>query len=206
MDVEGPGSPIRSVRDFAIHIATVTIGILIALALEALIGMYRDRTLVVHAETDFRTEFSANRATIVDDLRDSQAVKTELEGLINYGQAEISGQAAVLPNLQTVRKFTHLQATAWETATATQALLHIPFSKAGVLSKTQRAQQSFNALQDQAEVQWFELAAYGDPRHIPKSQLPAALQKVTIAYAYLVSIRDAETRLISSYDVALRAL
>lgn len=206
MEVEGPESSIRSVRDFAIHIATVTIGILIALALEALIGMYRDHTLVVHTETDFKTEFSENRSSVVDDLHDSEAVKTELEGLINYGQAQILGRPAVPPNLQSVRKFKHLQATAWETATATQALLHIPFLEAGALAKTQRAQQSFNALQDRAEAQWFELAAYGDPRHIPKSQLPEALQKVTIAYAYLVSIRDAEMRLVSSYDDALRAL
>ena len=206
MEVEGPESPIRSVRDFIVHIATVTLGILIALGLEGLIEARRDQHLVMHAETDFRAEFSRNRAAIANDASDARAVRTELEGLIDFEQAKLGNRAEAVPALPNFRKFTRVQTTAWETAVATQALLHIPFGEAGALSRAQQAQQTFNGLQDRAEAQWFEIAAYGDARTLSKSRLPEAIQKLTIAYAYLVSIQSAQVHLIEAYDVALKAL
>ena len=137
MDIEGPDSPIRSIRDFAIHIATVTIGILIALGLEALIEAHRNHELVEHTRADFRAEFAANRAAVVADLKRTVAVKTELEGLIGYGQARLAGKDAPLPTLSTTRAFSFLTTTSWETAVATQALIHMPFAEARQISATQ---------------------------------------------------------------------
>ena len=47
------------------------------------------------------------------------------------------------------------------------------------------------------------MAAFGDPRTIPKDQIAPALQKVMIAYAYLTSAQEAERRLNAAYDKAL---
>ena len=206
MDIEGPDSPIRSVRDFATHIATVTIGILIALGLEALIEAHCNHELVEHTRADFRAEFTTNRAAVLADLKRTEAVTTELDGLITYGRARIAGRAATLPVLQSTRSFSFLTTTAWETAVATQALIHMPFEEAGRISAAQVKQASLNTLQSRAEDEWFDLAAYGDPRAVPKNELRPALEKVTIAYAYLVSVRATEKDLVGVYDEALIAI
>ena len=206
LEIEGPHSPIHSIRDFAIHIATVTIGILIALSLEALLEAHRNHVLVDHARQDFRTEFNGNRAAIVSDLKVGAATKGELEGLIAYGQKRLVGQDASLPELSSARSFTQVHATAWETATATQAVIHLPFKEAGLISAAQSKQVAFNLLENRAEDEWFELAAFGDPKQIPKEQIAPALQKVMIAYAYLISAQDAERQLLTAYDKALDQL
>ncbi len=206
MDIEGPDSPIRSIRDFAIHIATVTIGILIALGLEALVEAHRNQELVEHTRADFRAEFTTNRAAVLADLQRTEAVKAELEGLIAYGRARIAGRDAVLPAVSTSRSFAFVTTKAWETAVATQALIHMPFGEAGRISAAQSKQATLNALQSRAEDEWFDLAAYGDPRAIPKEEYHPALEKVMIAYAYLVSVRATEKELVAVYDEALKGI
>lgn len=206
MDIEGPDSPIRSFRDFATHIATVTIGILIALGLEALIDAHRNHDLVEHTRADFRAEFTANRAAVLADLQRTLVVKTELEGLIAYGQARTEGKDAPLPALSTTRSFAFLTTTSWETAVATQALIHMPFAEARRISATQSKQAALNAMQSRAEDEWFDLAAYGDPRTVPKDELRPALEKVMISYAYLMSVRATEQKLVGVYDEALKAI
>ena len=206
MEIEGPHSPIRSIRDFAIHIATVTIGILIALGLEALIEAHRNHDLVEHTRADFRAEFTMNRSAVLADLQRTLAVKAELEGLIAYGQARIRGKDAPFPALQSERAFSFVNTTAWQTAVATQALIHMPFAEARRIAEAQSKQAALNSLQSRAEDEWFELAAYGDPQALPKDELRPALEKVTIAYAYLMSVRATQGDLVTSYDAALRRI
>jgi hypothetical protein len=206
LDIEGPQSPIHSIRDFGIHIATVTIGILIALSLEALIEAHHDHMLVEHARDDFRSEFQGNRTALMKDLKAGAATKTELEALIAYGQNRLAGKKAALPQLASTRSFTQIHSTAWDTATATQAVIHLPFKEARLISTAQSKQVAFNLLENRAEDEWFELAAFGDPQQLPKEQIAPALQKVMIAYAYLVSTQDAERQLISAYSAALNQL
>ncbi len=206
MDIEGPDSPIRSIRDFATHIATVTIGILIALGLDALVDGHRNHELVEHTRADFRAEFTTNRAAVVADLKRTVPVKAELEGLIAYGQARIAGQEAAAPPLPTTRAFAFFNATAWQTAVATQALIHMPFKETGLIATAQAKQTALNTLQNRAEDGWFDLAAYGDPRAVPKEELRPALEKVTVAYAYLISVRATEQDLLGVYDAALKGI
>ncbi len=134
MEIEGPQSPITSIRDFGIHIATVTIGILIALSLESLLEAHRNHVLVEHARQDFRTAFRSNCTALMNDLNAGAATKAELLGLIEYGQNRLAGKAAVLRKMTSVRSFTFVHSTAWETATATQAIIHLPFNEAGLIS------------------------------------------------------------------------
>ncbi len=206
MEIDPPEKPIRSIRDFVIHILTVTIGILIALGLEALVEAHRNRELADHTRADFRAEFTHNRAQLVADIAASDAVRIELEGLIQYGSAKLANQPATLPKLEPSRSFVVLPSTAWETAVATQAFLHLPFAETRGISAAYSRQQAFNAVEARAEEQWFTLAAYGDVKGIGDADIKPALEKTTIAYAYVTSILDLERRLIVDYDNALSAI
>ena len=206
MDIHQPEHPVRSVRDFAFHIFTVTIGILIALGLEALVEAHRGRLLAAHARADFREEFRHNRAALLADEGKLQATQHELEGLIGYGRSRLAHKDAKVVDIAAARSFAFATATAWDTAVATQALLHLSFMETGAITAAVSAQSAFNALQNRAEAQWFELAAFGDPRAIADDQVAPALQKVTIAYAYASSVLAFEKTLIGTYDQALSAL
>jgi hypothetical protein len=46
MDVQPPQQPIHSVKDFLLHLLTITVGLLIALALEAAVQYLHHRSLV----------------------------------------------------------------------------------------------------------------------------------------------------------------
>jgi hypothetical protein len=68
MDVHAPHQPVHNWRDFAIHLTIVTIGLFIALSLEALVEYVHHRHLVTEARENIRTEIDANRKAAEDDL------------------------------------------------------------------------------------------------------------------------------------------
>ena len=206
MDVEPPEKPIKSLKDFGIHIMTVTIGILIALGLNALVDAYRHHELIAHARNDFRAEFTQNRNKLMLQETAEKAVKQELEGLIAYATAKLEGKQAMPPAIQPARAFVVLPSTAWETATATQAFLYLPFAETREISGAYSRQQVFNAMEAHAEDQWFNLAGLGDPAQVSGADLRPALEKFTIAYAYLISLQVTRGQLLQDYDRALKSM
>jgi hypothetical protein len=206
LEIDPPEKPIKSLKDFGIHIMTVTIGILIALGLDALVDAYRHHELIAHARADFRAEFTQNRNKLKLQETAEKAVKQELEGLIAYGTAKLEGKQATPPAIQPTRAFVVLPSTAWETATATQAFLYLPFAETREISAAYSRQQIFNAMEAHAEDQWFTLAGVGDPAQVGGTDLRPALEKITIAYAYLISLQVTEGQLMQDYDRALKAM
>jgi hypothetical protein len=54
--------------------------------------------------------------------------------------------------------------------------------------------------------QYFSLAGVGDPKDIAGADVKPALEKVTIAYSYLMSLQVVQGQLIKDYDRALKAM
>lgn len=67
MEVHPPEHAIHNWRDFFIHIGTITIGLLIALGLEALVEQQHHRHLVHTAEANLHTEVRNNRQQLAAD-------------------------------------------------------------------------------------------------------------------------------------------
>ena len=68
MEVHPPEHPIRSVRDFFLHLLTITVGLLIALGLEALVEQFHHRHLVHEAESELRAEIAGNQKDLESAL------------------------------------------------------------------------------------------------------------------------------------------
>jgi len=72
MDLHPPGGPVRSVKDFFVHIGVVTLGILIALGLEQLVEAHHRANLAKIAVAGFRRELIqelrryGNALTVID--------------------------------------------------------------------------------------------------------------------------------------------
>jgi hypothetical protein len=61
MDVHPPRHPIHTVKDFLLHLLTITIGLFIALTLEALVQSVHHRHLVRDARENLHREITANQ-------------------------------------------------------------------------------------------------------------------------------------------------
>ena len=79
MDVHPPHGPIRSWKDFTLHLLTITIGLLIALALEAAVQSLHHRHMVAEARVNLRREIGENHALYAENLRSLQTKLVELE-------------------------------------------------------------------------------------------------------------------------------
>src|SRR5882724_10834844 len=79
MDVHPPHEPIRSWKDFTLHLLTITIGLLIALALEAAVQSLHHRHMVTEARVNLRREIGENHTLYAENLRSLQTRLVELE-------------------------------------------------------------------------------------------------------------------------------
>ena len=128
MDIHPPHGPVQSLREFGTHIAIVTIGILIALGLEALIETAHDHTLVAEARANFQAELSGdldhsqrelerakqNNQALAQLVADLPALFAHNPGDIAQRLAKIRGSGYFFP------------AEAWQTALSTGAMAHMP--------------------------------------------------------------------------------
>jgi len=79
LDVDPPHRPIHGARDFLLHIATITIGLLIALGLEAVVEAIHHHHIVASARENIRREVESNQRLITVDLRAIEADRKQMQ-------------------------------------------------------------------------------------------------------------------------------
>lgn len=202
MEIDLPREPIHSVKDFFIHISTITVGILIALGLEQGIVAYHHRQLANEA-----------RANIVNELRDN---KRELDGELKgaaklnqqYRQAlDMIGQfiihkppqkASMTLGYQTAE----LSSTSWSTAQSTGALSFMGYQEVKSFSGAYILQEEVQHQQEQL-FQTYELAlsgvANGGPGNMSAQELQNGKQEVKRTMAGLFVLEQLEAQLSRRY-------
>ncbi len=86
LDVHPPHTPVHGIRDFLLHLFTITIGLLIALSLEAAVEGMHHRHLVHQARENIRDEVRENLARLAKDKRgvaSNEAMLREYIKLLN---------------------------------------------------------------------------------------------------------------------------
>src|SRR5260370_7262311 len=82
LDVHPPHEPIYGWREFFIHLATITIGLLIALSLEGCVEFWHHRSLVHEAEASMQIEIEANAREVQKALhnvpKDQSLLKNDI--------------------------------------------------------------------------------------------------------------------------------
>jgi len=116
MDVEPPQEPIRTVRDFLLHLLTITVGLLIALALEAAVQYLHHRNLVHDAQRNLHQEIAANRAQYETNARWVQENREQLEHDIQQLRAMRSGKQSTPANLSWDWHWNSFSGVTWRTA------------------------------------------------------------------------------------------
>jgi hypothetical protein len=206
MDLHPPGGPVRSVKDFFVHLGVVTLGILIALGLEQLVEAHHRASLAKIAVAGFRKELAYDEGQV----RDVLARMLELQGKIDAAIVTLSptpspgnsGAPIVYPGISL-----YLVSTAsWDTAIATQALNELPFDA------VTRYAQAYGTLRLFAETEreglsiWQGVSRFGtDPAALTQDQRATLIQELRRYSNALTAINFAGRGALKSCDDALTA-
>jgi len=176
MELHAPGGPVRSLKDFLVHIGVVTLGILIALGLEQLVEAHHRSHLAKVALDGFRKELDYNEGQINQVLAGVAKLQAKIETAIgNLSTAPAPGAAE--PPLDYPGIFLNVVSTAsWDTAVATQALNELPFETVTRYAQAYGTVRLFGDAERQSLGAWEDLRRFGtNPAALTKDQRAALI-------------------------------
>jgi hypothetical protein len=151
LDVHPPHEPLYSWRDFFIHLATITIGLLIALSLEGCVEWQHHRHMVHEAETSLHREIQENSKNLQGTLDE-----------VHKQQDALAQDIVVLKKIIANPKVTNrdpmsigfhisgFNSVSWKTAQSTGALSYMPYDRAQEYSSIYYQQELVDDAQKQA--------------------------------------------------------
>jgi hypothetical protein len=151
LDVHAPHEPIHGVKDFLLHLLTITVGLLIAVGIEGCVELHREHRLVNEARTTLRDEIEDNSKVMesaVEDVKKQQGVIQKNMDVLTRIQVNPKDQEKDGPNIDATFSNKTLKETAWKTAQATGALGYMPYAEAQKYADIYLAQDAFQASQD----------------------------------------------------------
>jgi hypothetical protein len=149
LDVHAPQHTPNGVRDFMIHLLTITAGLLIALGLEAGVEAYHHRHQRLEAEAMIRDEIKSNGEKIEQG---ESEFKEELAGMTRVLQTLESlsqGKAGTLVEKDFVFHQAPMQDAAWRTAASTGVLSYMDYARVERFSEAYKEQDQLEAMEKQ---------------------------------------------------------
>jgi hypothetical protein len=129
MEVHPPHEPIHTWRQFFLHLFTITVGLLIALGLEATAEAFHHRHLLHQAERDLRKEMTGNHEQLAKDERQLKAATQQFIDNLRLLDA-LRAHSAPNGELSFRWYWNNMQSSAWDTARDTGALALMPYEDA----------------------------------------------------------------------------
>lgn len=200
MEVHPPHHPVHGWRDFAIHLIIVTIGLCIALFMEALVEHIHHRHLVREARETIRRELEINHKLAQSDIvaldrevAQQHANIISIHGLMSQG-AKFHGSVT---NFFDIEDFNE---GAWRTARDTGALSYMPYDEVQRYSDLYSLQEFIDSQSAGNANRMFEAAApfkMGYPAEaLPKDVYASLLRDNSALEVLLTSSRQ----LLQQYD------
>lgn len=124
MDVHPPQQPIHTLKDFLLHLLTITIGLFIALSLEAGIEAAHHRHLVRDARKSLRREIEGNHKLYTKNAHDVALNRDQLTRDIDLLRELRNGKKLETPSLSWAWAWDSYADSAWKTARESGA---VPF-------------------------------------------------------------------------------
>jgi hypothetical protein len=200
MEIHAPEGSVHSFRDVAIHLAIVTVGILIALGLEQAVEWYHHRELAAEARANILSEIGDNRKeldSLLGKVPDSRGNHLSAVRVIDTYLAH-GTSADNKMNLGV--GIAEIRDTAWTTAQTIGALNYMPYGEVQKFASAYRLQQQFQRLQDRAvDAVVTSVAVFAEgqgPDKLSQTDLVLERQRILDSLAQIV----AETQLAEGLD------
>jgi len=147
-----PEAPIHSFKDFALHIAVVTCGILIALRLEGIREAVHNHTLVRETRENVRYEMNIDRDHSIDEIRrvslyskQLKSLAADLPLLAKEHPEQINIRLAAIDNPEYF-----FIANSWQSALSTGSLEHMSTQEVNVYGGAAESIKVYTELQKNA--------------------------------------------------------
>ncbi|MGA7155807.1 MAG: hypothetical protein WBY53_03105 [Acidobacteriaceae bacterium] len=165
MDIHAPEGPVHSLKDFAMHILIVTIGILIALGLEGVREMVSAHRLVVEARENFRGEIAFDHEHMTLEMENVKKMNSLGKKLI----ADLPGLAAKPEEMKARVDAIEAQgyffsSSSWAAALSSGALAHMTSAEVNRYAAFDFIVHSYVGQQGRLLPQERELKAYVESR------------------------------------------
>ena len=144
MEVHPPHGSIHSVKEFMVHLLAITVGLLIALGLEASVEWVHHRHLAQEARENISREFHDNQQAVARELNSLPKEKEQLERILRV-VSDMEYGRATKPVGDLTWTNTHLGEDAWNTSSSTGAISYLKYDEVKQYSKLYAGQRLFNA-------------------------------------------------------------
>ena len=150
LDVHPPHEPVHGWRDFFIHLATITIGLLIALGLEGSVEWMHHRHLVHEAQASLRNEIASNESNISGVLASIQKQESTLkQDVIVLDQRIEHPKEENHASMSIEFRLVGFDDVSWKTAQSTGAVTYMPYGLVQEYSEIYGLQQELYDAQKQ---------------------------------------------------------
>lgn len=204
MEVHPPHSPIRSLKDFLVHLLTITVGLLIAFGLEGILELRHNRHLVHEAEVNLSAEILTNEKELTKGLVELRKSEGQLQNFVHLVQQLESNRNTPLDHVDFNWTVLELHETSWSTAASTGALGHMSYEEVNRYTRIYGLQHKFDSLQDRAwasanGVVGLATLLQKDPKKITDSELENAERTIGLALANTHAEDNVAGILLASY-------
>lgn len=206
IDVHAPEHGIHGTRDFVVHLLTITVGLLIALGLEASVEALHHRHQREQAEARIRQEIADNRDQI---QQGTEQFKTERDGMTAVVQAledRSNGRPVELHEADFVFHQAPLHDSAWRTASSTGAMSYMDYAQVETFSDAYKEQDQLEAMEELALEDYLQLIPIlsHHKADLTPERAKDALPFARHALAHLNGMYFIGVGTLGSYEVALK--
>ena len=205
MEIHGPEGPTHSFKDFLIHIVIVTIGILIALGLEAVRETIYVHRIVRDARENFRVELETNRKNLDKELKNDRETLAHVDQII----ADLPKLRRDPAQFNTLVAELHpsgyfFSSARWEAALSTGALGHMSVDEVNQYAGTNFLVHDYTNLELQTNTDWQQLEAYVSAHESPTPQeMSTGVEKLYLYRADTRSLKQVGEEFSNSLNKAL---
>jgi hypothetical protein len=207
MEVHAPHEPIRSWKDFFLHLTTITIGLLIALSLEGMVEWMHHRHLVNEAHENLQEEIRENRQTLDQDRVYIQADLERIDKIMAMLR-QLRENPKMHADASIRMSWASVNDSAWKTARDTGALSLMSYKKVQMLSDVYSTQDvamnmAIEALNNQTRAS-APLLIEGKGDGPTAAQVGEALHGCAETKIRLLNLQQVLAELGANYDDALK--
>ena len=208
LDVHPPEHGIHGTRDFFMHLLTITVGLLIALALENAAEAVHHRHQRREAEEVLRHELEDNQKKLPEILASAQKTRENMVRVLNFLEDRREGKPGDASGIKLGYSEANLQSSGWKTVQATGVLVYMDPEHvrryAGAYTSQQWLEESEARALDHIERIDTYLVRYPDPTKIGQKDIAEAIPDVRSVLTDLNAIQDIGRGTTETYTEALK--
>ena len=207
MDVHAPHEPVHTWKDFLVHLSIVTIGLFIALMLEAGVEYWHHRHIVAEARENIRRELESNHDSATKDIayltKNLKNVAANIRTL-----REMKAKPKARGTLENTMSFSSLDDAAWRTARDAGALAYMPYDEvqkySGIYSEQQAVNDKARATADREFLALTSVVIADGPQNVPPADFDTMLHENGASLIELCTLKQYVQQLDGQYIEALK--